>query len=119
MENIKFSRGDVVFVSDSKVSARNHVISGNHPAVIVQNDKANATSPNLIVAYITSQLKRLDLPTHVVLQHYSNLKPCVVLTEQLTTIDKGDVICFMEHLRDEDMARVDRGILSALELMEV
>ena len=70
-----------------------------------------------MIAYITSQLKRLELPTHVVLQWYGGLKKVsVVQTEQLATIDKGDVISVIDHLTDADMARVDRAIIASLGL---
>lgn len=118
-ENIIFERGDVVFVGDSNGLTHGHVIRGNHPAVVIQNDRANSSSPNIVVAFITSQMKRLDLPTHIVLQHYDNLKPCVVLTEQLATVDKADVLSYMDHLRDEDMVRVNRAIAESLQLKEV
>lgn len=117
-ENISFERGDVVFVGDSNGLDHGHVIRGNHPAVVIQNDRANGSSPNIVVAFITSQMKRLDLPTHVVLQHYDNLKPCVVMTEQLATVDKEDVLSYMAHLRDEDMVRVNRAVIASLQLEE-
>ena len=118
-ENIIFERGDVVFVGDSNGLTHGHVVRGNHPGVVIQNDRANSTSPNIVVAFITSQMKRLDLPTHVVLQHYENLKPCVVMAEQLATVDKEDVLSFMDHLREEDMVRVDRAIFESLQLKGV
>lgn len=84
---------------------------------MIQNDAGNEHSNNLIIAYITSQLKRLELPTHVVLQWYGGLKKVsVVQTEQLTTIDKGDVLSVIDHLTDADMARVDRAIIASLGL---
>ena len=95
-----------------------------YTAIGVIQDKLNITgttaregSNNLIIAYITSQLKRLELPTHVVLQWYGGLKKVsVVQTEQLATIDKGDVISVIDHLTDADMARVDQALLASLGL---
>ena len=53
-------------------------------------------------------MKRLEMPTHIVLQHYEGLrKVSVVHTEQIATIDKGDVISVIDHLTEADMARVD------------
>ena len=104
-----FNRGDIVFVENPMQTPHGHVVAGNHPAVVIQNDAGNA--------YITSQLKRLELPTHVVLQWYGGLKKVsVVQTEQLATIDKGDVISVIDHLTDADMARVDRAIIASLGL---
>ena len=74
-----FSRGDIVFVENPMQTPHGHVVAGNHPAVVIQNDAGNEHSNNLIVAYITSQLKRLELPTHVVLQWYGGLKKVSVV----------------------------------------
>ena len=112
-----FSRGDIVFVENPMQTPHGHVVAGNHPAIVIQNDAGNEHSNNLIIAYITSQLKRLELPTHVVLQWYGGLKKVsVVQTEQLATIDKGDVISVIDHLTDADMTRVDRAIIASLGL---
>ena len=86
----EFSRGDIIFVEKPIQGKHGHVTAGNHPAVIVQNQAGNTFSDNLIIAYLTSQLKRLEMPTHVVLQWYPGLKKTsVVQTEQLATISKG------------------------------
>lgn len=110
-------RGDIIFIENPLQEWHGHVICGNHPAVVIQNNAGNEHSDNLIIAYITSQLNRLEMPTHVVLQWYGGLKKVsVVQTEQLATIDKGDVISVVDHLTDADMARVDRAIIASLGL---
>ena len=115
-ENITYERGDLIFVDNPLKFPHGHVSCGNHPAVVVQNDKANEHSSNLVVAYLTSQLKRLELPTHVVLQHYEGLRPSMIQTEQLATIDKGDVLGYINHLRPEDMIRMDQALMASLGL---
>lgn len=107
-------RGTVVFVKDLNKNTRGHAVKGSHPAVVIQNEKGNQHSPTLIVCYLTSQLKRLEMKTHVLLQHYDNLKLSVVQAEQITTIDKSDVISVVEQLRPEDMARVDAALRCSL-----
>lgn len=64
-----FKRGDVVFIKDTGIvkGKKTHVVCGNHPAVVVQNQKGNTYSPNLIVAYLTSQIKRVEMKTYVLL----------------------------------------------------
>lgn len=111
----EFSKGDIVFVENPIQESHGHVVCGNHPAVVVQNNTGNVYSGNLIVAYLTSQLKKLDMPTHVVLQWYPGLKKTsVVQTEQIATIAKEDVIGIVDHLTDEDMVRVDKALLASL-----
>lgn len=117
MNDLVLTRGDIVFVDNPYQAPHGHVVCGNHPAVIVQNDAGNAHSNNLIVAYITSSMKKLELPTHIVLQHYDGLrKVSVVQAEQIATIDKGDVLSVIDHLTDADMARVDGALMASLGL---
>ena len=116
MDERLFTRGDIVFVENPLQEPHDHVFCGNHPAVIIQNQKANASAPNLIVAYLTSQLKRVELPTHVVIQWYEGLKPSMIQCEQLATISKNDVLSYVTHLRDEDMIRLDKALRASLSL---
>lgn len=92
----------------------------DRPAIVLQNNKGNVSSPTLIVAYLTSQIKRTDLPTHVVLQHYPGLsKRSMVLLEQVDTISKDDVTDVINHLDIEDVVRVNNGLLISLGFGEV
>ena len=94
MKEIEIKRGDIVFVENPNKKPHGHVVCGNHPAVVIQNNKGNEHSTNIIVAFITSSMKRLEMPTHIVIQHYDGLrKVSVVQAEQLATIDKSDTRC--------------------------
>ena len=120
MSDLELRRGDIVFVDNPQQEPHGHVVCGNHPAVVIQNDAGNEHSENVIVAFLTSQMKRLELPTHIVIQHYAGLrKTSVVQTEQLATIAKEDVLGVIDHLRKEDMVRVDKSLLASLALWEV
>ena len=111
---IELTRGTVGYVRNENASG--HVVSGTHPAVVIQNDVGNKYSPTVIVAFLTSQMKRLDMKTHVVIQHYPNLRTSVVQTEQMATIDKRDILSIVTKLRPEDMARVDTAVRVSLGL---
>ncbi|MDD4688538.1 MAG: type II toxin-antitoxin system PemK/MazF family toxin [Eubacteriales bacterium] len=106
--NDQLTRGTIVFVKNDSDSG--NVMSGNHPAVIIQNDVGNRFSPTVIVCYLTSQLKRLDLKTHVLLQHYDNMRVSVVQAEQIVTINKSDILSVVTKLRPEDITRVDNAV---------
>ena len=56
------------------------------------------------------------MKTHVLLQHYDNLKLSVVQTEQVATIDKRNVLGVIGQLRPEDMVRVDAALKFSLGL---
>lgn len=112
----EFKRGDVVFIENplQGTDAGNHVVCGNHPAVVIQNQRGNDYSPNLIVAYLTSQIKRVEMKTHVLLTWYDELKTSMIQAEQLATVDKSAVLGYITHLRDEDIVRLDKALLASL-----
>ena len=115
-----YKRGDIVLVDNPYTESHGHIMCGNHPAVVIQNDAGNKHSDNLIVVYLSSKLKKLNLPTHVILQWYEGLKKTsVVQAEQIATVSKSDVISIMDHLRPEDMARVDKAVAVSLAIEEV
>lgn len=120
MEN-NIKRGDIIMVDNSSYKEpHGNLIYGVHPAIVIQNNSGNKYSNNLIVVFASSKLKRLDLPTHVLLQWYEGLKkPTVVQAEQIATISKDDVMSIVDHLREEDMKRVEQAIVTSLELKEV
>ena len=93
-----------------------HVLQGNHPAVIIQNDIGNKYSPTVIVCYLSSQLKRLEMKTHVLLQYYDNMKVSVAHAEQIATIDKTDIMSVVTKLRPEDVIRIDSAVRVSLGL---
>ncbi len=107
-------RGTVVFVRNHQ--SNGSVMMGNHPAVIIQNDTGNKYSPTVIVCYLSSRLKRLDMKTHVLLQHYDNMKVSVAQAEQLATIDKSDILSVVTKLRAEDISRIDAAVRVSLGL---
>jgi mRNA interferase MazF len=113
-----FRRGDIVFIENPNREGEmgEHVLCGNRPAVVVQNELGNVYSPNLIVAYLTSQTKRMDMKTHVLLTWYEGLQDSMIQTEQLATVGKEVVRGYITHLREEDMVRLDRALLVSLGL---
>lgn len=56
--------GDVYVVNFNSIGC---VQRGVRPAVVFQNNKGNAHSPNVIVFPLTSKIKKLAQPTHVFL----------------------------------------------------
>ena len=72
------------------------VQSGNRPVLILTNDVANRYSQTFTVIPLTSRMKKLDLPTHIVLTEAhcemlraERLEDSILLIEQITTIDQS------------------------------
>lgn len=65
------------------------VQEGYRPVVITSANRRNKKSPTVIVAIITSHLKKLDMEEHVLLPKLKELpKESMVCAEQRFTIDK-------------------------------
>ena len=56
------------------------------------------------------------MKTHVIIQHYDNLRTSVVQAEQIATVDKRDILSVVTTLRPEDMVRVDAAVRVSLGL---
>ena len=107
MKAIEIKRGDIVFVENPNKKPRGHVVCGNHPAVVIQNNKGNEHSTNIIVAFITSSMKRLEMPTHIVIPHYDGLRIRECFPDQLLYY-----IVIMHQLRESaPRSRVQNHLL--------
>ena len=109
-------RGDVFLVSfDPTVGAE---IRKTRPALIVQNDVANRTSPVTIVAAVTSQFEERLYPTEVrIAAPEGGLRTdSVVLLNQIRTVDKRRLTKRLGRVRALTMAQVDRALRISLGL---
>ena len=103
-------RGDIYY-ADLPEETIGSQQSGRRPVLITQNDYMNERAPTVLVAAVTSVIKRLDLMTHVLLPKDCGLpKESMVMAEQRYTLDKQSLIEYRCTLPDEVMRRVDRAI---------
>ena len=58
-------RGDIYFVNFGKVPGS--FMQGIRPAMVLQNDVGNRHAPTVIVAAITTEIKKLRQPTHILI----------------------------------------------------
>ena len=113
--NIK--RGDIFYADLRPVVGSEQ--GGVRPVLVVQNDTGNKHSPTVIIAAITSRMTKSPLPTHVMIDSskYDIIKDSVILLEQLRTIDKArlkDKVC---HLDNEIILKVNKALLTSLEIV--
>lgn len=98
-------RGDVVLVDFSPVVGSEQ--GGIRPALVLQNDVGNKYSPTTIVAAMTTRNKK-HMPTHV---HVDLMgQENTVLLEQLRTISRHRIRCFLGQLSEDDMEQVDQAM---------
>lgn len=110
-------RGDIFYADLRPVVGSEQ--GGVRPVLVVQNDTGNKHSPTVIIAAITSRMTKAQLPTHVKIDSnkYDMIKDSVILLEQLRTIDKTrlkDKVC---HLDNEIIVKVDKALLTSLEIL--
>ena len=115
----EIKRNSIVFVKNhSPFYAKTYIMRGDHYAVVCQNDLGNAYSSSIIICYITSKVKRLDIRANVPIKHYAGLdyKPAMIKCSQIMTVDHDDIIAVVDMLRDEDEIRFNQGIIASLAL---
>lgn len=90
---------------------------GYRPALIVQNDKGNESSPNVIVIPLTSKEKHW-LPTHVDIGPETGIsRDSIALCEQIQTISKTTLVRKIgEITAPECIEKLRKAICSALAL---
>lgn len=91
--------------------------SGMRPVIIVQNDTGNRHSSTVIVVPITSQIKKEEMPTHVMLNNDFGLdETSMALCEQIDTIDKKRLSSYIGLVSVSDLQRIDRALEVSLGL---
>ena len=89
--------------------------SGWRPALIFQNNTGNTHSPNVIVLPLTSKLKKVNQPTHVVIRASESglVKDSMVLCENPTSISKNRLGKYLTTLPSEYMCMIARAHMLA------
>ena len=82
---------------------------GVRPVAVTSANFLNRRSPTVIVAAITSELKKTGMHTHVMLPAALLPKASMVLCEQRFTIDKQRLIKYCCKLDKETMKQVTRA----------
>ena len=112
---MKIKRGDVFYADLSPVVGSEQ--GGVRPVVIIQNDTGNKYSPTVIIAAITSQTNKSNLPTHIIITGDINLpKNSVALLEQIRTIDKRRLRDKVGELDNKVIKNIDNALYISLAL---
>lgn len=109
IDNLIIKRGDMFRALFDGVGSEQ---AGERPFVVIQNNLGNKYSPTLVVALITTKVKR-DMPTHVSLTKEFGLKEdSVVMLEQIRTIDRSRIIedSYIGRVSRETMKLVDEAM---------
>lgn len=105
-KNWNYHRGDI-YLAD----LGDHVGSiqgGIRPVINIQNNSGNFFGPTLIVVPLTTELKKLNMPTHYVLKKQYGLKEVSMSeAEQVTTINKSQIIKYLGRTSRRHMEHID------------
>ena len=88
VKNIEIKRGDIFY---AKLNGIGSVQCNIRPVMVLSNDLNNKYAPTLQVCPLTSQLKN-NLPIHFDLEGFGLSKKSTFLGEQLTIIDKTQLV---------------------------
>lgn len=89
--------------------------NGLRPGLVVQNNTGNTFSPNVIVLPLTSSLKKLNQPTHVLLraQDTGLIRDSLVLCENPECVSKERLGNYITTLSDKYMQKIATAFLLA------
>lgn len=110
-KNREIRQGDIYDAKLPNWKERNSVQRGKRPVVVVSTDWLNKNSPVYRVVPLTSRLKAIDMPTHVVLPKLKGLpKQSMVLAEQMSLLPQENFLRYRCTLSGDLYKEVDRAV---------
>ena len=110
-----FKRGDLYLANLNPF--RGSEQGGTRPVLVLQNDAGNYHAPTQIIAPVTTQLHKLNLPSHFLIRKEGGLyRDSMVELEQIRTIDKSRVEFYIGKLSPATMKKIDEVVAVSLEL---
>ena len=111
-----YQRGDIFLATlEPRIGSEQ---GGTRPVIVLQNNIGNYYSPTLIIAPLTSNIrKKRFLPTHYLLEGLPFMSgPSLVLLEQITTIDKQRIMHYLGSVSESHMSMIDKAVKVSLAL---
>ena len=113
MDRMVVPRRMDVWYADLPLRNDSCVQGGNRPVIVISNDICNEVNTVITVVPMTRQMKRLSLPTHVVVASPDGGES-VVLAEQVMTIDKNRLDNRLGSVSAEDMRKIEAALLEQI-----
>lgn len=114
--NWVYRRGDIYCADLNPVIGSEQ--GGTRPVVVIQNDIGNKHSTTLIVAAVTTKIRKKEqMPTHYLIQNNPAFsEPSVVMLEQIRTIDKKRIEGYLGKATQSEMLGIDKTLLASVAL---
>lgn len=118
-KNWVYRRGDIYCADLNPVIGSEQ--GGIRPVVVIQNDTGNKHAPTLIVATVTTRIKKKEqMPTHYLMKgNPAFSEPSAVLLEQIRTIDKSRIERYLGKATKDEMTGIDRALLTSVALQHL
>lgn len=110
-------RGDIYW-AQIPVTENSNIQNGRRPVLVVSNNKANQFSPTIHVIPLTTEIKKQNLPVHVMLYSGDLKEETMALVEQMSLIDKHRLRGKIGTISDIDMKNIARAIRVQVDLFE-
>ena len=108
-----YRRGDIYIANLNPF--RGSEQGGTRPVLVLQNNDGNFYCPTLIVAPLSSKLKKPKQPTHYLLKKGRGLiTDSIVELEQIKTIDKSRIERYIGKITPEQMSGVEEAVQKSL-----
>ena len=108
-----YRRGDIYIANLNPFKGSEQ--GGTRPVLVLQNNDGNFYCPTLIVAPLSSKLKKPNLPTHYLLKKGRGLMTdSIVELEQIKTIDKCRIKRYIGRITRTQMVGVEEAIQKSL-----
>ena len=103
-------RGDIYYADLRPVVGSEQ--GGVRPVLVIQNDTGNRHSPTVIVAAITTRVKKPGMPTHVALKagECGLKQDSMALLEQVRTLEKTRLTRYLGTVPPQTMRMVDTAL---------
>lgn len=103
-------RGDIFLVDLNPVVGTEQ--AGIRPALVIQIDRANVSSPHTIIIPFTTRIKETVLPSHVKIPSEVGglAEDSILLCEQIRVIDKRRLVRRIGNIGEENLGKVDTAL---------
>ena len=111
MTNRKIKRGDIYLYDygENEGSIQN----GYRPVVVLQADNFNLKAPTIMVAAITTAIRKTFLPSHILIEDkYGLTDPSMIMLEQQRAVNKEELVNYVGHINDDNvLRRIHNGLM--------
>lgn len=118
MQKNKIYRGDIYYCDLDPV--KGSVQGGKRPVLVIQNQVGNDNSPTVIVAVMTTIIKKTHQPTHVLIgKNFGLQNISMLMLEHIKTVDKCELQNYVGRVNEPNIIeKINHAIAVSLGLQD-